>query len=143
MSLTLKLALLILVILLAIYDRRLQRVPNWVTLPLILTGLLVNLPGALGAYWVQFIETWLGCGLLFAAWHMGWIDGGDAKLWMALLWLAPVNMARSAVLVMFTCLAVTGLAQILWHKIKKQPAFGIRSAGAWRAVPYAVWLFFV
>jgi len=154
-----KLALLILVILLAAYDCQRQRVPNWATLPLILIGLLVNLPGAIETHWVEpfetrwvefietrwveFIETLIACALLLTAWRMGWMGGGDAKLWMALLWITPVEMARSAVPTMFTCLGVTGLAQIIWRKLKKRPTFGLRSAGAWRAVPYAVWLLFV
>jgi len=150
MSLGLKLALLTLVILLAIYDRRRGRVPNWVTLPLLLVGLLANLTRALTTHWVDLVETrWIelaetlvACALLFAAWRMGWMGGGDAKLWLALLWLTPVELARSSVLVMFACLAATGLAQIAWRKLKKQPAFGVRSAGAWRAVPFALWLFF-
>ena len=144
------LALLILVILLVVYDCRSGRVPNWVTLPLLLVGLLVNFLPALGGWRVELVETWqvelveilIACTLLFAAWRMGWMGSGDAKLWMALLWLTPVDMARSSLLVMFACLAVTGLAQIAWRKLKKQPAFGVRSAGAWRAVPFALWLFF-
>jgi len=150
MSLILKLALLTLVILLAAYDYRKGRVPNWVTLPLLLVGLLANFLPAPGGWRVEFIETpWIelveilvACTLLFSAWRMGWMGGGDAKLWMALLWITPVELARSSVLVMFACLAATGLVQIAWRKLRKQPALGIRSAGAWRAVPFALWLFF-
>lgn len=67
--------LLILAVTLAVYDLRTRRVPNWVTLPLLVTGLVQHFPGAAG--------TWLGCLLLFSAWHFG-VLGGDAKLWMAL-----------------------------------------------------------
>jgi len=164
MPLVLKLALLTLVILLAIYDCRRGRVPNWVTLPLLLVGLLANFLPALGGWkvelvetrwielieipwvelvetrWIELVEILIACALLFAAWRMGWMGGGDAKLWMALLWLTPVELARLSVLVMFNCLAATGLAQIAWRKLKKQPAFRLRSAGAWRAVPFALWL---
>jgi len=150
MSLILKLALLTLVILLAVYDCRRGRVPNWVTLPLLLVGLLMNLLPAPGGWrvasvetrWVELVETLVALTLLFSAWRMGWMGGADAELWMALLWLTPVELARSSVLVMFTCLAATGLAQIAWRKLRKQPASGVRSAGAWRVVPYVVWLFF-
>jgi len=151
MSLILKLALLTLVILLAVYDRRTGRVPNWVTLPLLLVGLLVNLIPALGGLqvdlvetrWIELVEILVTCALLFTAWRRGWMGGGDTKLWMALLWITPVELARSSVLVLFACLAATGLAQIAWRKLRKQPVFGVRAAGAWRAVPFALWLFFI
>ena len=124
--------LLLLAIGLAVYDFRSKRVPNWVSLPLILAGLLLRFPGAL--------ETWLACVLLFSAWRCGALGGGDAKLWMAFLWLPPVKLAQTSVLVMAVTLLLTALGQVLWRWVCKRPLLGIRSPGAWRAIPYALWL---
>jgi len=34
----------------------------------------------------------------------------------------------------------TASLQIVWRKLKNQPLIGIRSPGAWRALPFAAWL---
>ena len=124
--------LLALVLLVSLHDLRRGRIPNWVTLPLLGIGLLWNFPGAL--------ETWLACLLLFAAWRAGWLGGGDAKLWMALLWLAPAAQAQTAILVMSGIFVLTALVQLLWRKLQKMPLTGHKSPGAWRTIPYAIWL---
>lgn len=124
--------LLLLAIVLAAYDFRSKRVPNWVSLPLFLAGLLPRFPGAL--------ETWMGCVLLFSAWRCGALGGGDAKLWMAFLWLPPVKLAQTSVLVMALTLSITALGQVLWRGVCRRPLWGVRSPGAWRAIPYALWL---
>ena len=126
------LLLLVLLLLLSLHDLRHRRVPNWVTLPLLGIGLLWNFPSTL--------ETWLACLLLFAAWRAGWLGGGDAKLWMALLWLAPGVLAQTAVLVMSGIFVLTALVQLLWRKSQKMPLTGHKSPGAWRTIPYAIWL---
>jgi len=124
--------LLLLAVFLAVYDLRTQRVPNWVTLPLLVAGLRLQFPGA--------PETWLGCLLLFSAWHLGVLGGGDAKLWMAFLWLVPANLAQLALLVMAVAFLFTALAQVFWRKLRGHPIWGMRSPGAWRVIPFALWL---
>jgi len=96
----------------------------------------------------------LACALLFLAsrrrptgknvgtmWRADRMGGGDAKLWMALLWLAPSGAEQAAFVVMAASLVATGLLQLVWRKFRKQPATGVRGPSAWRTVPYAVWLF--
>jgi len=124
--------LLLLAVFLAMYDLRTQRVPNWVTLPLLVTGLVLQFPGA--------PETWLGCLLLFSAWHFGALGGGDAKLWMAFLWLAPANLAQPALLAMAVAFLLTAMAQVFWRKLRGHSLWGRRSPGAWRVIPFALWL---
>ena len=124
--------LLSLVLCLAAYDARTQRVPNWVTLPLLFTGLLLRWPG--------LPITWLACLLLFSAWRFGALGGGDAKLWMALLWLVPLDLVQSAVLVMAVVFIMTAALQVLWRSIRRYPPWGVRSPGAWRTIPFALWL---
>ena len=119
----------------SIYDFRQKRIPNWVTLPLLLLGLILHFPGS--------IETWLGCVFLFLGWRFRVFGAGDAKLWMALLWLAPTGSALTAVLIMGLSMMLTALVQIAWRKIKHEQATGVRSPAAWRALPYAAWLFWL
>lgn len=124
--------LLLLAIFLAIYDVRTQRVPNWVTLPLLGTGLLLHFPGV--------PATWWGSLLLFSAWHFGMLGGGDAKLWMALLWLVPSNLAQPALWVMAGAFLLSAMAQVFWRKLRGRPVWGVRSPGVWRVIPFTLWL---
>lgn len=126
-------ALLLLVLLLALYDLRAQRIPNWVTLPLLAAGILANFPGR--------IEVWLGCILLSSAWRLRWLGGGDAKLWMALFWLTPSELAAQLLPAFAVCFAATGVLQLLWRKARSLP-ISINSPAAWRAVPFTVWVAF-
>ncbi len=117
---------------LAWYDFRHQRIPNLITLFLLLAGWILHFPGS--------IETWLGCILLFVAWHVGWLGGGDAKLWMAMLWFVPLLQAGLSVSLMFISFLVTAGLQLAWRKVKGEQVTGIQSPGAWRVIPFAVWL---
>jgi prepilin peptidase CpaA len=127
--------LCLLTVLSAIYDARSWRVPNWVTLPLLLGGIALHFPGAL--------ETWMGCLLLFSTWRLGALGGGDTKLWMAALWLGPPDLASLAVVVMAAAFLLTGSAQLLWRRLRRCPLRGLRSPGAWRVIPFSLWLLVV
>jgi Flp pilus assembly protein protease CpaA len=124
--------LLILVICLAIYDLRIRRVPNWATLPLLMTAIFLRFPGTL--------DVWLGSLLIFAAWRFLVLGGGDAKLWMALLWITPVSLTGLALPAIGLTLILTALVQLIWRGLYRRPAFGVQSPGAWRTIPYVVWL---
>jgi Flp pilus assembly protein protease CpaA len=126
------LSLILLVVAVSLYDWKTQLIPAWITLPILGAGLIAHLPGAL--------ETWLTCSVLLISWRFGWIGGGDAKLWMALLWAVSPSLAPQAVLAAFAAKVITSLLQMAWRKWKKQPVFGVRSPAAWRALPFAVWL---
>ena len=128
------LLLVVLVTFLALYDWQMERLPNKVTILLLTGGLFLNWPGA--------PPIWLGSLLLFSTWQIGGIGGGDAKLWMALLWLTPRALATPALLVFGLVLTLTALAQFLWRSMHSQPSFGTQSPGAWRTVPYVLWLLF-
>ena len=129
------LSLFVLVLALALYDLRARRLPNAVTLPLLITGLALGFPGS--------PALWLGTILLFAAWHTGGLGGGDAKLWMALLWLAPKEQAGAALAVMALAFTGTAALQLAWRVFRKRRILGVRSPGAWRALPFALWLLFL
>jgi len=117
---------------LAWYDFRHRRIPNLATFFLLLAGFILHFPGT--------AETWLGCVLLFVAWHVSWLGGGDAKLWMAMLWFVPDHKAGMAVSLMFILFLVTASLQLVWRSIKGRQVMGVQSPGAWRAIPFPIWL---
>ena len=133
MSIWMVTSLAILVAGLVWFDQRMWRIPNWVTLPLLAIFILLNWPGA--------PETWLGCILLFLGWKSNWLGGGDAKLWMALLWAVSPERGDIALLAMAVSFLLTGLVQLLWRSYRAQPLTGQRAPAAWRTLPYVVWLF--
>lgn len=128
-------ALGLLCLFLTVYDFRYRRGPNEITLPLMLIGILANFPGT--------PALWLGSILLLTAWGSGWMGGGDAKLWVALLWCAFPILGEQVILIMFITLIVTGLLQILLRLLmKKKDVVGIKLPGAWRALVYLLFLAF-
>jgi Flp pilus assembly protein protease CpaA len=126
MNLFLLFALLLLSFFVSLYDFRHARIPNWVTMPLLIIGLIVNSPHPFGIY-VLIISFWI-------AWKLGWTGGGDAKLWMGLIVSLPsgYQMLWTIPLIFFA----TGALQLLWRKIRGRALTGIRSPGAWRTLLY-------
>jgi len=128
-----KYLLVLLCLYLTVYDLRYRKVPNWITLPLILIGIIVNFPGT--------PTLWLGNIILLTAWGSGWMGGGDVKLWIGLLWCTFSFWGDSVTLVMFLTLIVTAIAQILVRILaKKRDVVGIKLPGAWRALAYLIFL---
>jgi Flp pilus assembly protein protease CpaA len=123
--------LLVLVVVVSLYDLRIGKVPNWVTLPLLCAGALAHFPGN--------IQVWLLSLVLYLAWHSKWLSAGDAKLWMALLWILPTTDPT----LFFATFLITGLLQILLRKVRCQPLVGLRSPGAWRTIPFILWSLYV
>jgi len=123
--------LLALTIAVSLYDLRKGRVPNGVTLPLVIAGIITHFPGSL--------DTWLLSLVLYTAWQAGGMSAGDAKLWLALIWLLP----GSTPLMFFLTFFITGLLQITLRKFKRERTTGIRSPGAWRAIPFILWSLYV
>jgi Flp pilus assembly protein protease CpaA len=119
--------LLLLTVAVSLYDLHTGKVPNWVTVPLIVTGIIAHFPGSL--------DTWLPSLVLYTAWQAGGMSAGDAKLWLALVWLLP----GSTPLMFFLTFFITGLLQIILRKFKRQPLTGVRSPGAWRTIPFILW----
>jgi Flp pilus assembly protein protease CpaA len=120
--------LLPLVILISLYDLKYRKIPNWFTLPLILLGLYVNFPGN------PIIR--IASSFMFSAWKSGFMGGGDAKLWIGLLWCLS-SFGEGMVILMFVALMLTGVAQIAVRALsQKRIAIGFKTAGAWRTVVF-------
>jgi Flp pilus assembly protein protease CpaA len=115
----------------SVYDHHKRHVPNSVTLTLLFGGMLAYFPGE--------VATWLGCALLFVTWRLGGMGGGDAKLWMGVLWLVPPHQASIGVSVMLVSFLMTAILQMGWRKFNGHPLTGVQSPGAWRVIPFAAW----
>ena len=117
-----------LVILISLYDLKYRKIPNWVTWPLMLLGLYVSFPGN--------PIIWIASSLIFSAWRSGFMGGGDAKLWIGLLWCLS-SFGDNVVIWMFIALMLTGVIQIAVRALsQKRLAVGVKTAGAWRAVVF-------
>src|SRR6266498_6059724 len=117
-----------LVILISLYDLNYRKNPNWVTLPLMLLGLYVSFPGN--------PLIWITSSFVFSAWKFGFMGGGDAKLWLGLLWCLS-SFGDGVVILMFAALMLTGVAQMLVCALsQKRVVIGFKTAGAWRAVVF-------
>ena len=120
------LLLSLLAILISFYDLRYARIPNAVTLPLIVIGSFANLPKP---WYVLFF---LAAFLLF--WKERWMGGGDVKLWAGIILFLPSTEITLWALP-FTFFS-TGLVQLLWRKFRGEPVTGRRTPAAWRTVVY-------
>ena len=121
--------LFLVVTLVSLYDLKYHKVPNWITLPLMLIGFAFAFPGS--------PVLWMGSIFIFQAWMLGLIGGGDAKLWVGLLWCLFTFAGEKILLVMSISLMVTGLAQLLMRAITRQKIeTGIKTPGAWRTLVF-------
>ena len=117
-----------LVILISLYDLKYRKIPNWITLPLMLLGLYVSFPGN--------PIIWIASSSIFSGWKFGFMGGGDAKLWIGLLWCLS-SFGDDVVIWMFIALMLTGVIQIAVRALsQKRLAVGVKTAGAWRAVVF-------
>jgi prepilin peptidase CpaA len=131
-----------------IWDLRSRRIPNWMTVPFFIAGLIFH---TLTSGWAGFgfaaggFAT--GFGILFVLWLIGGGGGGDVKLMGAVgAWLgAPMTLI---VFIASSLLALlVAIVAIVWRLVNPSPALAggppanssARSAmSAGRAVPYAV-----
>jgi prepilin peptidase CpaA len=102
-------------------DLRQRRIPNWLTLAMMLTGLV---QGLLPMHLVSPFSSLLGLlaafALMVGQFALGGLGGGDVKLLMGVgAWLGPLPM-----LAVFACASVLGLfivlAQAAWQGRMRQ-----------------------
>jgi prepilin peptidase CpaA len=96
----------------AAVDVRERRIPNWLTLSLLLAGLAQSWTWAHTVTPGQsFLGFLAGFGLAFAMFGLGALGGGDVKLLAGIgAWLGPTG-----VLMVFAAEALIGLAYVLGH----------------------------
>ena len=127
----LALVLLLLTTLVSIHDYRHRKIPNWVTWPLLLAGLVAHAPGT-----PSIVMSSL---LLISFWFFfrgSVIGAGDVKLWLALLWAFPPSVGDQGSLVMFTAMAVTAVPQILIRKWRPADTAPMAEPAAWRTTVF-------
>ena len=112
----------------SLYDLCARRVPNWYTLPILIAGLIAHFPGNL--------DLWLASLVLLLAWANHWMGGGDAKLWLAILWALPMEYSAIALPLMFMTFFLTGCSQVIWRLTRKQSPTGSPAPAAWRTIPF-------
>ncbi len=102
--------LLAMLLIAAVLDLRLRRIPNWLTLPLMLAGLAQSCTGAATVMpLASLLGLLLGGGLSLPMFVMGVRGGGDVKLLAAVgAWLGP-----QGVLLVYLVAAVAGMLLVL------------------------------
>jgi Flp pilus assembly protein protease CpaA len=127
--------LLTFLITVSLYDLRTQLIPNWCTIPLIMTGFVIRFPGN--------AELSLATFFLFTAWLNHVMGAGDAKLWIGLLWALPVEFTSETFLSLCVVFIGTSLLQITWRLIRKQRTVEILAPAAWRTIPFILLVWYV
>ena len=127
----LTLVLLLLTILVSIHDYWHRKIPNWITLPLLLSGFAAHAPGTPAVLMSSL--------LLISFWfffHGRVIGAGDVKLWLALLWAFPPSVGDEGSLVMFMVITVTAGLQILIRKWRSAETISLAAPAAWRTTVF-------
>ena len=92
-----------------VLDVRSRRIPNWLTVPVLATGLLVYTAcDGLSGLWFSFLGFATGFGVLFVLWLFGGGGGGDVKMMGALgAWLgASLTVQVFVISAMVTAMSV-------------------------------------
>ena len=86
--------LVVLLVWAAATDVRARRIPNWLTLPMVVTGLAHSLlASSHGGVWGSLAGVAAGFGLTFAMFALGAMGGGDVKLFAGIgAWLGPAGV---------------------------------------------------
>jgi len=106
----------------AVVDARARRIPNWLTLPLIASGMLVSMTGAglltAGQAWLGLA---IGFTLPFVMLLLGAMGGGDVKLLAGVgAWMGPLGVLK-----VFMAAAIIGMIIVLVQAIRKGRLSGL------------------
>jgi len=128
----------------SVHDLKTRQVPNEISLPLLFIAIssrvLLLLLGRSGMTFSALLIYVLFTGVIFAVWMVTPMGGGDAKLWMALVWLTPPAALDRAPLVWGLIYGGTALGQALVRFVLRRPIFGVPLPSAWRTLLYGLWL---
>jgi len=110
------LPLLVCMLLAAVIDASSRRIPNWLSLPMLVAGLTASfLPGSMVSPGFAFLGLLAGFGLTFILFALDAMGGGDVKLLSALgAWVGP-----ETVLIIFMLEAIIGMVIVLIQAVKQ------------------------
>ena len=107
----------------AVFDWRLRRIPNFLTVPMFALGVIAcTFQGGWSGLWASLLGFLTGFGLLLVLWLFGGGGGGDVKMMGALgAWLGPwqttlLFVASAAFTIVLVCVV------ILYRAVRKDPA---------------------
>jgi Flp pilus assembly protein protease CpaA len=106
----------------AVIDARARRIPNWLTLPLIASGLLLSMTGAgllsPGQAWLGLA---VGFTLTFVMFLLRAMGGGDVKLLAGVgAWMGPVGVLK-----VFMVAAIIGMLIVIVQSARKGRLSGV------------------
>lgn len=101
----------------AAIDIRSRRIPNWITLVLMISGLLQNAflqgPVSPGQSWGGLAT---GVALTFILFALGAMGGGDVKLFAGIgAWVGPVTIVE-----IFAAEALVGMVIVIWQALRER-----------------------
>ena len=99
----------------AAVDLRSRRIPNWITLALMASGLVQS---AMASSLLTLGQSWgglgIGFGLTFILFALGAMGGGDVKLFAAVgAWVGPARIIE-----IFAAAALAGMFIVLWQSLR-------------------------
>ena len=126
------------------FDIKERRIPNWITIPGILIGLVLNSLFGLAQLLQSFLGLAAGIGIMIVPFALGWLGAGDVKLFglmgalLGVRWIPRVFFYTgviSGILALFTICA-RGLEQGMFRQMWLDLKIAIISQG--RVMPKAV-----
>ncbi len=118
------LVLLLLVIAGVYFDLKERRIPNWITMPGLAAGLLLQgFNGGAGGLLTALVGSAAGAALLAIPFALGWLGGGDLKLLAAIGALMGINFTLTTLLF---SLAAGCIIAIAWLTVKRSLASSLR-----------------
>lgn len=115
----------------ALHDIAFRTLPDWLSVVLFGCGILLR--ASAGELAAIIVPAMLVAGAAFGLWHLGWLGGGDAKLFIAVATLVPPG--RVFEMLLLVSLAGGGLALLfLALRLCLPPPTPIRPIGLFRRV---------
>lgn len=103
-----------------VVDLRVRRIPNWITYPLLLVGLVAR-PSDIGPTPLANVLAAAVAFILFAAFAFrGWMGMGDAKLASAIALASGPALATIALWLAFALGALFGIALVMTRRISRR-----------------------
>src|SRR5262245_28491734 len=106
----------------AVWDVRWRRIPNWLTLPLIMTGVARSFPaGSMITAGQAVAGIAVGFALAFVLFALGALGGGDVKLLAGIgAWLGAINVLKT-----FAVAAVIGMLIVVVQSARRGRLAGL------------------